>query len=136
MKPGHMSDEAIRELEEQFRHQPEVFTARPRRRAPRQAPEGAMLTLEELAASLQVEPTAVYTMTRTRFAVRTNALCERVGLEPIGALPHTRCGKELRFDRQRVQAWLEKREQLEARLQAQPKLGRKRRRVCHTRTAR
>ena len=58
-----------------------------------------LLTVESLACYLGVEPTTIYTLTRKR---------SRTSGQP--ALPSIRIGKELRFKRSSVEAWLEAKE--------------------------
>jgi excisionase family DNA binding protein len=56
-----------------------------------------ILTMDELAVLLKVEPNKIYEMTRKRFKRRRGF-----------ALPKFRVGRELRFRRRDVEAWIEK----------------------------
>ena len=56
-----------------------------------------ILTMDELAVLLKVEPNKIYEMTRKRFKRRRGFV-----------LPKFRVGRELRFRRRDVEAWIEK----------------------------
>ncbi len=56
-----------------------------------------ILTMDELAVLLKVEPKKVYEMTRKRFKRRRGFV-----------LPKFRVGRELRFRRKDVEMWIEK----------------------------